>query len=340
MLLEARPENGHEARGSLNESLSDPTLAEVNGSFQFFLTDALGTVRDVVDDSGAVIQSYEFNEHGIPMPGSGAASGTFAPKTYQGGLSVNDDRNDSGLYLMGHRHFDADLGRFISRDPIGFGGGLNLFNGHGVSPVTMVDPFGLQPGPRPLTSDEMGSFSDALGLLTRLGQGSNHPNYVNAAQSLAQLDKTGYMRINDPLVTDLGETRSGLQIGSHGVNLKSSLFYSGYFKRLCEFPEQRFDRAVLLAGVLHHENWHWNNFSNYDSREPQAWQQELNFYRDLLLYEMSQGSPEQASGPGCQSRLDTIWQIGADRLAAGRKAGHVPMSPNFFDYRSQVLGNP
>ena len=83
------------------------------------------------------------DEHGIPMPGSGAASGTFAPKTYQGALSVNDDRNDAGLYLMGHRHYAPDLGRFISRDPIGFAGGLNLCNGAGVSPVTMVDPTGL-----------------------------------------------------------------------------------------------------------------------------------------------------------------------------------------------------
>lgn len=116
--------------------------ADVNGNFQFFLTDALGTVREVVDENGDVIQSYEFNEHGIPMPGSGASSGTFAPKTYQGALSVNDDRADSGLYLMGHRHYAAELGRFISRDPIGFDGGLNLFNGAGTNPVTFVDPSG------------------------------------------------------------------------------------------------------------------------------------------------------------------------------------------------------
>lgn len=38
----------------------------------------------------------------------------------------------------------AELGRFISRDPIGFSGGLNLFNGAGTNPVTFVDPNGLQ----------------------------------------------------------------------------------------------------------------------------------------------------------------------------------------------------
>lgn len=38
----------------------------------------------------------------------------------------------------------ADLGRFISRDPIGFDGGLHLFNGHSINPVTFTDPDGLK----------------------------------------------------------------------------------------------------------------------------------------------------------------------------------------------------
>lgn len=44
----------------------------------------------------------------------------------------------------GHRHYAADLGRFISRDPIGFSGGLNLFGtAFGNNPMTFVDPSGL-----------------------------------------------------------------------------------------------------------------------------------------------------------------------------------------------------
>ena len=114
--------------------------AEIDGVFRFHLMDAQGSVRDVVDDSGAVIRSMEFQEHGLPISSSG--SGSFSPKTYQGGLSVNDDTNDSGFYLMGHRHFASDLGRFISEDPIGFSGGLNLYNGAGTNPVSYVDPEG------------------------------------------------------------------------------------------------------------------------------------------------------------------------------------------------------
>ena len=112
--------------------------------FRFFLTDALSSVRDVVDDQGNVVQSYEFDENGNQLPGSGQGS-VDSPKTYWGGLSVNDDTADSGLYLAGHRHFDPGLGRFISRDPIGFDGGLNIYALSANNQVTMTDPTGLQP---------------------------------------------------------------------------------------------------------------------------------------------------------------------------------------------------
>ena len=65
-------------------------------------------------------------------------------KTWVGGLSVNDDVGDSGLYLMGHRHYDPSLGRFLSRDPIGFDGGLNLYSYADNNQSTLVDPFGLK----------------------------------------------------------------------------------------------------------------------------------------------------------------------------------------------------
>jgi RHS repeat-associated protein len=107
------------------------------------------SVRDIVGYNSTtseweVVQSYEFDPHGVPLPGSGAGSVTSA-KTYHGGLSVNDDLADTGLYLMGHRFWAPELGRFLSRDPIGFLGGLNLFGtGFGNNPMTFVDPSGLR----------------------------------------------------------------------------------------------------------------------------------------------------------------------------------------------------
>ena len=46
---------------------------------------------------------------------------------------------------MGHRHYDASLGRFLNRDPIGFAGGLNLFSYANGNPTTLTDHTGLKP---------------------------------------------------------------------------------------------------------------------------------------------------------------------------------------------------
>ena len=58
-------------------------------------------------------------------------------------MSVQDEVADTGLMMMGHRFYAPDLGRFLNRDPIGFAGGLNLFEYAGSSPINHIDPAGL-----------------------------------------------------------------------------------------------------------------------------------------------------------------------------------------------------
>jgi hypothetical protein len=75
---------------------------EEDGQMRYFILDSQQSVRNIIDDTGVVVQSYEFDEWGNHLPGSGAGS-VHSPKTYWGGLSVNDDTADCGLYLAGHR---------------------------------------------------------------------------------------------------------------------------------------------------------------------------------------------------------------------------------------------
>ena len=113
--------------------------------FVFHLPDALGSTRDVVDSSGNVIRSFEHDEYGNLISSWSSGTGAATPKTWIGGLSVNDDTADSGLWNMGHRNYAAGvLGRFISRDPIGHAGNLNLY-AYPTAPVHAVDPSGLTP---------------------------------------------------------------------------------------------------------------------------------------------------------------------------------------------------
>jgi len=62
--------------------------------------------------------------------------------TWIGSLPANG-KGDAGLLYRRNRFFDTASGRFTQEDPIGIGGGLNLYGFAGGDPVNFSDPFGL-----------------------------------------------------------------------------------------------------------------------------------------------------------------------------------------------------
>jgi RHS repeat-associated protein len=63
----------------------------------------------------------------------------FQPFGYAGGLY---DQH-TGLVRFGARDYDAETGRWTSKDPIGFGGGVNHYLYAEASPIANYDPLGL-----------------------------------------------------------------------------------------------------------------------------------------------------------------------------------------------------
>lgn len=111
-------------------------------SYYWYIPDGLGTVRLVLDSSGNVTGSYASDEFGQQVSVSGSVE---KPHTYTGALGVrNEWGSDSQLLYARQRWYDPQLGRWLSADPIGFAGGLNLYNYVENNPINSSDPSGLE----------------------------------------------------------------------------------------------------------------------------------------------------------------------------------------------------
>ena len=100
-----------------------------------------GDTVALTDDSGAVTDRYAYGEYGRLENSSATGTATENPFKYVGRYGVMVEGND--LLFMRARFYDVAVGRFLSEDPLGFGGGdWNLSAYVGGNPVVGVDPEG------------------------------------------------------------------------------------------------------------------------------------------------------------------------------------------------------
>jgi RHS repeat-associated protein len=113
----------------------------VGGATSSLLTDALGSTIALGDANGAVQTSHTYEPFG-----AATSSGATNTNSYQFTGRENDGL--TGLYFYRARYYNPTFGRFISEDPLAFPGGPdpNLYTYVGTDPVSLGDPFGLDPG--------------------------------------------------------------------------------------------------------------------------------------------------------------------------------------------------
>ncbi len=112
---------------------------ETNGTTRYYHSDELGSTLALSDSAGNVTDQFAYSPYGQVLGRSGTSS---TPFLWLGGYGVYYDAS-ANLHLTLHRTYSADMRRFISTDPSGIDGGVNLYAYANLNPIYFVDPLGL-----------------------------------------------------------------------------------------------------------------------------------------------------------------------------------------------------
>ncbi|MEL6630232.1 MAG: RHS repeat-associated core domain-containing protein [Bacteroidota bacterium] len=119
-----------------------------NNQDYYFHYNGSGSVVQLTDVAGNVVEQYEYDPYGrvsfydgsfVSMTGSAVGNSyLFTGRRYDA---------ESGLYYYRNRYYSPDQGRFVQRDPLGYIDGLSLYQYVLSNPRKYVDPLGLAAGP-------------------------------------------------------------------------------------------------------------------------------------------------------------------------------------------------
>ena len=112
---------------------------ETNGAVYYFHADEQGSTLALTDTNGAVVAEYAYSPYGEVLDQAG---GMETPYTFGGGYGAYHE--GGSLYYIKARYYAADLRRWLTKDPIGLPGGLNLYAYCHGDPVNFIDPWGWE----------------------------------------------------------------------------------------------------------------------------------------------------------------------------------------------------
>jgi len=151
-----------------------------NGETYHYFYDGNGNVTQLMKASdGSIAAHYEYDPYGniIVESGSLAKENPFC-------YSTKYKDHETNLLYFGYRYYSPELGRWISRDPSGEMGGLNLYKFLDNDPINLFDALGLAS----LTAVKNGTlvFTWNMGWIdkTHSGYKTKSPQLVSAWEKL------------------------------------------------------------------------------------------------------------------------------------------------------------
>ncbi|WP_414928939.1 RHS repeat domain-containing protein, partial [Pseudomonas sp. IT-P74] len=123
----------------------------------YFHTDQIGTPLEMTDADGSIVWQATYKAWGAVE--KLAVNDVKQNLRFQG--QYFDD--ETGLHYNTFRYYDPEVGRFVTQDPIGLLGGVNLYQ-YAPSAIGWIDPLGLA------TLFELGTYGELNGG-THIGDG-------------------------------------------------------------------------------------------------------------------------------------------------------------------------
>jgi RHS repeat-associated protein len=124
---------------------TDGDYADAEDSILYYTNDANMNVTALADESGAVVERYAYDPYGqvtvLDADWSTDADNAsdVANEVLYAGYRFDPE---TGLFHVRNRYYSTSLGRFISRDPLGYVDGMSVYEYVGSGPVSYVDSEG------------------------------------------------------------------------------------------------------------------------------------------------------------------------------------------------------
>ncbi len=215
-----------------------------------------------------------------------SSTGIKNPLGFAGDYGYQEDA-ETGLKLLGHRLYDPSIGRFLERDPIGFG--MNWYGYCKNNPLKSVDPLGKEI--RELTAKEREDVQRGIDDLKAHGEtkaASDLQDMLNRGRIKVDTEITGAEMETDPDGNTIYIHADAFDTFCAPARLKSKRDPSAESKASRRADQLYFASLLLHEWVHTKQGRAWKGFHPH-VREENAWLRQMHFL--IMLMAMQPANP-------------------------------------------------